>query len=416
MQKKYKKLICLSALFFVFLFAGFFCLSANKTFAAQLEVTYPTIAGQSITGDTKLPAYVSYLFYAGMFLGFFSVFISLIIAGVMYLFSAVNVDKRADAKDRVGGAISGLLVLVLTYLIITTINPQLSFFKLTELPPAPPPPAETKAPGVYFYKGSSNCTDPAKLSTTSNVLDFGPTLKNQINSVGIVNDSESYISILYNNPNLWGKCLYLNPNKPCQPAVDSTTGKPFASSASVYRYDPSPNGDGVYFFRKPCFNKIISQYGNMTGMVNSCKQESGGYFKISNSEINSSGNSVYIKKLDDLCFTNGPDCASMQNDDCNVPKEEQDCIKYDTSGVCTQRDCPTLGGENLSSVLINGDYLVLFVYFGPDDEDYGPWSSCQEFSAPDDVNKLGPQQLKWENIRKNGSFLPNYVVIIPIKR
>ena len=86
-----------------------------------------------------------YLFNAGMLLGFFAVFISLAIAGSMYFLSPAKPDLLTEAKDRVGGAVSGLLILVLTYLIITTVNPQLSVFHLADLPELPPPPPEKKA-------------------------------------------------------------------------------------------------------------------------------------------------------------------------------------------------------------------------------------------------------------------------------
>ena len=97
-------------------------LYASNVFAADLEVKYPTIAGKTLTASSSLPDYMIYLFNAGMLVGIFAVFVSLVIAGVMYFLSPVSVELKTDAKDRVSGAISGLLILALTYLIITTIN------------------------------------------------------------------------------------------------------------------------------------------------------------------------------------------------------------------------------------------------------------------------------------------------------
>lgn len=395
MTKKHQKLIYAAILILLFLgyplsYHSFLHFAENRVFAAALEVQYPTVSGQSLTAQSKLPAFVLYLFNFGMLLGFFAVFISLTIAGVMFFLSPVNVELRASARERVSGAISGLLILVLTYLIITTINPQLSILNLNELPPAPQPPAEKKYPGVYLYK-TGGCSDNSVEPRTSSIPNLDD-LKNKVNSVGIVRDPDTgtaYFSILYESINLWGKCQQLDPNQECQ----STT--PFASSISIHTYDFDPNGDGVYFYRKSYFNK------------------NGGYVKISNSDIGEQ----FVADLNLLCFLgeNSDPSACGNIGDCTVPEEEQNCVKYDNYGNCISRSCPTLGGENISSIEIKGSYFVLLVYVGSKDPAYGPWTSCQEFPTPSDINKTGPQQIKWQNIRNNGGVIPNYVVIVPIK-
>lgn len=402
MEKKCQKIYLAEFCFFAFFFIGFFFLALNRVSAAGLEVQYPSLAGQTLSPETKLPDYVLYLFNAGMFLGFFSVFISLIIAGVMYLLSPAKPDLLTSAKDRVSGAISGLLILALTYLIITTINPQLSILTLTSAPSNPqPPPAEARQPGVYFYK--SGCPNNSVLAKTSSITEFDTSLKNQITSADIVRaPGNIYISILYQNPNFWGQCKYISGNSPC-----ATVGN-FATSASIYKYNPDSNGGGVYFYRKSYFNT------------------QGGYLFISDDEIKNAN--VKAFNLNKLYFT-----GTTSSNKCNVPEEEQNCIKYDSNGLCAKdgRTCPSLAGENISSVKItSGDYLVLFVYRGPKDDDKGPWTSCQEFPTTADVNKTGPQQIKWQNIRNSsglvinsagvatnsGAVVPNYVAIIPIQK
>lgn len=387
-NKKYliNKIIILAVfLFFVFLF------SANNAFA-ELEVRYPTISGQTLTATTPFPQYAKYLFNFGVFAGFFAVFMSLVIAGATYIISTAKADLMADAKDRISGAMTGLLILIFTYLIITTINPQLSIFSLNKLPDVPPAP-EQKQPGVYFHK-NEGCADPKARANTSGIMDFGTSLRNRIKSVGTVQEGDGYISILYDSVNYQGKCQYLDPNQTCQ-AVDS-----FAASASVLKYDPNPNGDGVYFYRNSYFN------------------EDGGYYKISNWQIKD----IYAEKLENLQFT------GTGNYGCTVPKNEQDCIQYDKDKQCCTeetcgvegRQCPTLAGEKITSVKIKGDYVVLFVYASSEDPDpissLGPWTGCQEFPVSTDVNKTGPQQIKWQDIRTTGGVIPNYVIIIPVKK
>ncbi len=82
-------------------------------------------------------------------------------------------------------------------------------------------------------------------------------------------------------------------------------------------------------------------------------------------------------------------------------------------GKCIDWKCPPLGKKNISSIKISGDYLVLLVYSSPSDKQFGPWTYCQAFPAIDDVNKEGPQQIKWDAIRNMGQD-PNFIIIIPV--
>ncbi len=395
MQKINIKNIYIKTSIFVFSFFCLFCFPIYKIFAA-LEVDYPEISGASLSEGSKLPDLVLYIFNLGMSISLGSVFISLAIAGVMYSLSPVNAGLKAEAKDRVGGAISGLLLLLLTYLILTTINPEFKNFNLTRLPNIDTPPTEEPIyPGVSFNGGTSRYL--------SNINDLG-TLKNKVKSVEIVDDENtSFITVLYDNTNLWGKCLYL--------ANSSNEDVKWAASASIHQINDDSNGDGVYFYRKSFFDK------------------KGGFLKVSNSEIKD----VYVGELATLKFT-----ESTKGKSCNVPDEEQNCIKYDKNGKCCTEensslgckesglDCPTLANNEISSVEIKGDYVVIFVYFSPTDDEKGPWTACQEFPAIDDVNKIGPQQIKWQNIRNTtsinttengtsiGGLVPNYVIIVPI--
>lgn len=386
MTKKYQKKILLFCLFVAFLFISFSYSPRNIISAAGLEVQYPAVAGQTIDAGVQLPDYIKYWFNLGTAIGFIIILVSLAAAGAMYFLSPVSTDLRTAAKDRASGAMTGLLIFVLTYLIITTINPQLSFFSLNSLSPVTVSPAVVKTPGVYFYP-EADCSNSRIKPDAVSIPDFD-TYRNRIHSVG-VDTRTPYISILYDNPNFWGKCLYINGNTSCQ-AVD-----PFAASASIYQFDPNPKGDGVYLYRKSYFN------------------QQGGYLFISNNTIKNSGSSdLYVVDLNQLRFTGG-----IGSNDCNVPEEEQDCVKYDKTQNCTQKSCPTLGGENISSMKINGNYLVLFVYFGPKDNPLGPWTWCQEFPSIDDTNKSGPPQIKWQNIRNVSSGqIPNYMLIIPIQK
>lgn len=362
--------------------------------AIGLEVNYPVLpTGAKITPTSEFTEYLKYVFDFGIGIAFAIVLISLAVAGVLYFLAPVP-GALAKAKDRVAGAVSGLLILVLLYLIITTINPYLAFFKLGKLEPVEiPQTPQTESPGVTFYK-AADCS--GKFEThSSSVSDLGDEFRNNVVSVGMSQDIENqnaYISILYDVENFWGKCQYINPNKPC-----SDNMKPFAASASIHQFDFSPNGDGVYLYRKP-LDQVSGKEEN----------KNGGYLKISNPQ------NITILKLSNLRFTgNSSDYNNI--DLCTVPKDEQDCAKYNDKGECIQKECPKADKQNISSIWINGGYLVMLVYFAPGDPTYGPWTYCQEYATSEDINKQGPQNIKWDAIRSKDQE-PNFLIILPIKR
>lgn len=428
MQKKNKLLIYFCFfLFFLFLVAGF-------CFATALEVSYPHSSRASdITSSTTVPAYLFYVFYFGIFTGFFVAFLSLAYAGVLYILSPAMPSALAKAKDRIYGSFSGMLLLVLLYLIITTINPALSIFKvelLHKLPPPPPPPPPP--PNVFLYDqpdcpnvsgiscdpvaeamsgylgcpGTEVCDSKTstcggvKTSTSSipNLSAIG--LSNAIQSVKITNDPGNniyFFSVLYANPKYRGECLMIPYNAVCQTPI-----KKFASSADIYKYSLTPSGL-ITIYRNPNFDT------------------SGGFFTITASDIQKAAKAGTTKRIDLNTTYFGPSADSAT---CTVPKDQQDCVKYDENGLCTQRTCPTLAEKSIGSIRINGNYLVVLVYYnqadpqsGAEVTQNGTWNLCQSFPSPDDINKLGPRQIKWEDIRNNGDVvanLPNWLFIFPI--
>jgi hypothetical protein len=363
---------------------------ANIVFAAQLEVEYPALINNSnppTSSDTPLEQYLKYIFDFGIFAGFGIAALTLVIAGVLYFIGPVTPTAIEMAKDRISGAISGLLIFVLLYLIITTLNPYLAFWQLNKLEEISAPEIDTKNPGVNFYS-STDCSGIAQTHITS-IPDLG-SLKNNIGSISISHDAVQqnyFISILYDVNNYWGKCQYINPNVSCVKPLSS-----FPSSASIHNYSHKPRGD-VYIYRNSFFDK------------------NGGYLKISASQIAQIGR-PFFGNLNEMFF--GP---SANPNDCTVPEQEQDCIKWDKKGNCTQRQCPSLAGKNISSIKIEGNYIVLLIYY--DSREYSAaqqyaYSYCQKFPTVDDVSREGPNQIKWADIRNRGQD-PNYILIIPVE-
>jgi len=388
---KNKKLIVFIIAFFII---GLSFLN-NSCFAADLEVQYPTLTtGETITTtDTPLPNYLKYLFNLGMSIGFLAIFGTLVYAGVLYLLSPVFPNAIGEARDRVSGAITGFIILFTLYLIMTTINPYLAIFKLGGLEPVIITTNNTN-PGVFFYE-SNDCSGPST-ANTSDIRDLGK-LKNKTNSISIVHNPATslyYISVLFDEINNWGKCMYVNPNSACSGKSDFVI-EPDSATIKKFRYTKYGDRYNVNLYRSP--------FGN--------GQE--GYTAIRGSEIESRG--IYIEKLENIKFYD-PYANLWGSDTDRCTSQTLDCKNYNEKGVCYEKQCPNLGGENLGSIAFNANYyLVLLVYFDPiTDAKYGPWTYCQAFSTIKDVNREGVIKVDWENIRQLNK-IPNYLIILPIE-
>jgi len=142
MKKNKKKYFLLFSLLIVFLF-----LSAG--FAHALEITYPTIPGliapsATCTGSSCLSIYIAYFF--GLL-----IYVAGVLALISFAVGAIglinpNVEAHGEARDRMKGAVLGLVLTMASYIILQTINPTFIKPNLATLPPAP---------GVFLYNSST---------------------------------------------------------------------------------------------------------------------------------------------------------------------------------------------------------------------------------------------------------------------
>jgi len=102
-----------------------------------LELNWPTSpGGTKLNESSKLPDLIEYIYEWGIALGGLGVFVSLLIAGIQYLTSFGNPTSMKDAMGRIQSAIIGLILLLSSWLILNTINPDLTNFDISfNLPP-----------------------------------------------------------------------------------------------------------------------------------------------------------------------------------------------------------------------------------------------------------------------------------------
>ena len=156
MFKKYKHLLFILACVITFL--------ALAHSALALEVTYPSINGfPQITGSTVINNPKGLTNYLDYFFGFVIISagvigaVSIVVAGIGLLSSIGNPSAMSGAKERVFGSILGIILLMFSFILLRTINPQLVTPRTVPL---------TVEGGVYLLSS-------APVPTTDNYNPFG---------------------------------------------------------------------------------------------------------------------------------------------------------------------------------------------------------------------------------------------------
>lgn len=127
---KYKKYFIF--IFLLALLSGGFCFAQ-----IHLEIDYPDIG---VTGvitpvytQTLLTDYIKYIFNFSLLIAGLVAFVAFILGGYKHLTSAGNPAKISDARDQITSAVIGLVILLSSFLILDTLNPQLTTLKLDEI-------------------------------------------------------------------------------------------------------------------------------------------------------------------------------------------------------------------------------------------------------------------------------------------
>lgn len=109
-------------------------IAANSVFAAW-EVTWPEIPGTDFVKGSRcpasgcppadLPGFVAYLFTLALVSAGIVALGTLVWGAIQFVASAGFPSMRSEARNRMTGAVAGLLLLLATYIILNTINPEL---------------------------------------------------------------------------------------------------------------------------------------------------------------------------------------------------------------------------------------------------------------------------------------------------
>lgn len=119
---KNKKIVLLLIFLGIFFASGVFALQAEW----PKSPTGIDLAALEAQDKLDLTIFIKYLYEWGITIGGLSVFIVLILAGFQYLTSGGNPTAIKEAIDKMRSAAFGLLLLLGSWLILNTINPELT--------------------------------------------------------------------------------------------------------------------------------------------------------------------------------------------------------------------------------------------------------------------------------------------------
>ena len=135
LRNKLQKILLIFSLISILLLTGSsFCFSQE---GKPLEVEYPNIPGISeeeipTTTKTALPDYIKYVFNFFIAISGLIIFLALVLGGIRYLTSMGNPATISDVKDQIFSDFIGLIIVLSSYIILTTINPQLVVFSISK--------------------------------------------------------------------------------------------------------------------------------------------------------------------------------------------------------------------------------------------------------------------------------------------
>lgn len=250
-------------LIFAILILAVFLL-AEFALARDLEVPLPETGGGYITETPVLPDYVKYIFDFGIGIAGLIAFIMLVYGGFRYLTSAGNPSAMSDANSQIFAGLMGIIVILGSWLLLNTINPQLLIINPeTEESKL----AATTASGVYLCAGE-NC----KLFNTSQSF-IGGELNDKVTAVKFSNTvGVEYGAVLHEDKYYEGKCsVCLSDN--CD---FSNAGE--ISSVHIFEKANTSSGKGVTLYQVENYNRRCGDACYQTCPPSPCGDNCAGFY------------------------------------------------------------------------------------------------------------------------------------------
>lgn len=96
---------------------------------SALELNYPVINNITLESGMQLNELVGWLYSFIVGIAGLAAFVALVWGGVQWMTSGGSPSKIFEAKDRISSALLGLIIILMSYLILNTINPELTVLR-----------------------------------------------------------------------------------------------------------------------------------------------------------------------------------------------------------------------------------------------------------------------------------------------
>lgn len=270
--KKYKK-------FFVLLFLVTVFLAYGQA-ALALEANYPSItlfgSTYRLTSSTSIVQFIQYVF---VFLiaacGIIAV-VSIAISGVKILVTAGSPGAIIEAKERILGAVLGIVLLFASVMILRTINPAIVNVRNS---------VEDLPGGTVWYAGVMKATHPdyneddcywegnkcwvyiQAPESEANTANIGSVYTNLFYSCVGVTNPKRLLVWKYNQTNFRiDRSINGTPIMTTEP-LECGKYTPITTVAKVWSFKRSYENPGVYFYLKPDCKGVASEVYNMSGDI-----------------------------------------------------------------------------------------------------------------------------------------------------
>ncbi len=229
----------------------------------ETEVQYPQIEGEfhpvSLSPD-GFPEYLRYIIRFFTIGAGIVVFGALVYGGFLWMTSGGEPLKLQKSRSRLISAFAGLVIVIASYMLLSSINPTLVELQEIDITKA----EDTNSPGIFLsLTGSFEETDDIRRINSSE-RGLG-SLEGRIESIRIINPTEDgridgpityrYVVVLHSDENFQGKCKFFINNSSGGRDISINEIKEDISSISIIRarkYDEGAYGM-VEAYDKPEF-------------------------------------------------------------------------------------------------------------------------------------------------------------------
>lgn len=178
----------------ILLLSLFFALAGSVQAIDTIVKSYPKLPGAP-EPTAGIPQYIRYIFIFSLGLVGITAFIAILLAAIGYVTSVGNPQKAADAKDKIFSALLGMLILLGSYVLLNTINPDLLKFKTEIVGEKVDIPVETEEGEEQVCRPTEAYWDKGVINVGENAtLTFALTKECKNKTVEIICDKESFLS------------------------------------------------------------------------------------------------------------------------------------------------------------------------------------------------------------------------------